>query len=91
VDPTTTEAQMKDLFGAYGSVETVTIVTDRDTNGPRGLAFIEMTNAAEASAAMESLNGFLLNDRAMRLNEARLKLEHDCTRDSWRQHRRHRI
>jgi RNA recognition motif-containing protein len=91
VDTTTTEAQMKDLFAAYGSVETVTIVTDRDTSGPRGLAFVEMTNRAEASAAIESLNGFLLNDRAMRLNEARPKLEQDYTRESWREHRRHRI
>ena len=48
VDPTTTEAQLRDLFAAYGSVETVTIVRDRDTEGPRGLAFVEMTNTAEA-------------------------------------------
>ena len=91
LDPTTTEAQLKDLFTAYGSVETVTIVTDRDTNGPRGLAFIEMTNTAEARTAMESLNGFLLNDRAMKLNEARPKADHDSARDSEREHRRHRI
>ena len=91
LDPTTSEAQLKDLFAAYGSVETVTIVKDRDTNGPRGLAFVEMTNAAEARSAIESLNGFRLNDRAMRLNEARPKPEHDSTRDLSREHRRHRI
>ena len=91
VDPTTTEAQLKELFAAYGSVETVTIVKDRDTNGPRGLAFVEMTNVAEAKAAIESLNGYVLNDRAMRLNEARPKPEHDSTRDSSREHRRHKI
>ena len=91
LDPTTTEAQLKDLFAAYGSVETITIVKDRDTNGPRGLAFVEMTNAADARIAIKSLNGFVLNDRAMRLNEARSKAEHDSTRDSSREHRRHRI
>ena len=91
VDPTTTEAQLKDLFAAYGSVETVTIVKDRDTQGPRGLAFVEMANAAEATTAIESLNGFVLNGRAMKLNEARPKLEHDSARDSSREHRRHRI
>jgi RNA recognition motif-containing protein len=91
LDPTTTEAQLKDLFAAYGSVENVTIVKDRDTNGPRGLAFVEMTNTAEARTAMESLNGFVLNGRVMRLNEARPKPEHDSTRDSSREHRRHRI
>jgi len=85
LDPTTTEALLKDLFAAYGSVETVTIVKDRDTNGPRSLAFVEMTNPAEARTALESLNGFVLNDRAMRLNEARPKPERDSTRDSSRE------
>ena len=91
LDPTTTEVQLTDLFRAYGPVETVTIVKDRDTNGPRGLAFVEMTNAAEAKAAIESLNGFVLNDRAIRLNEARPKDKHDSAQDSSREHRRHRI
>jgi RNA recognition motif-containing protein len=91
LDPTTTEAQLKDLFAAYGAVETVTIVTDRDSSGPRGIAFIEMTDAAEAKAAIESLNGFRLNDRAIELNEARPKQEQDPARDSSREHRRHRI
>jgi RNA recognition motif-containing protein len=91
LDPTTTEAQLKDLFAAYGPVETVTIVTDRDTGGPRGFAFIEMSDATEAKAAIKSLNGFRLNDRAIRLNEARPKLPHDATRDSSREHRRHKM
>jgi cold-inducible RNA-binding protein len=91
LDPTTTEAQLRNLFAAYGSVETVTILKDRDTSGPRGLAFVEMTNAAEAKAAIESLDGFVLNDRAIRLNEARPKPEHDSARDSSREHRRHKI
>ena len=91
LDPTTTESQLQVLFAAFGSVKTVTIVKDRDTGGTRGFAFVEMTDAAEANAAIESLNGFCLNDRAMRLNEARPKLQHDPTRDSSREHRRHRI
>jgi len=91
LEPTTTEAQLRDLFAAYGSVETVTIVKDRDTNGARGLAFVEMTNTAEARRAIESLNGFILNDRAMRLNEARPKAVHHSARDLSREHRRHRI
>lgn len=91
LDPTSTEAQLKELFAAYGAVETVTVVKDRDTNGPRGLAFVEMTNAAEAAAAIKSLNGFILNDRAIRLNEARPKSERDDDRDSSREHRRHRM
>ena len=91
LDPTTTEAQLKDLFAAYGSVKTIAIVKDRDTNEPRGLAFVEMTDPAEARTAIESLNGFILNARAIRLNEARPKAAHDSARDSSREHRRHRI
>lgn len=88
---TTTEAQLQHVFSGYGSVKTVTIVKDRDTHGARGLAFVEMTNAAEAWVAIKSLHGFVLNDRAIILNEARRKAEHDSARDSWREHRRHRI
>lgn len=91
LDPATTEAQLKDLFAAYGSVETVTMVKDRDTNEPRGLAFVEMTNEVDARAAIKSLNGFRLNDRAMKVNEARPKEAHDSARDSSREHRRHKI
>lgn len=91
LDPTTTEAQLKDLFAAHGSVQTVTIVKDRDTSGPRGIAFVEMTDADEAKAAMKSLDGFRLNDRIISLNEARPKRERDEARDTSREHRRHRI
>ena len=91
LDPTTTEAQLNEVFAAYGPVETVTIVKDRDTEGPRGFAFVEMSNDAEARAAIESLNGFRLNDRPMRLNEARPKEPRDPARDSSREHRRHKI
>ena len=91
LDPTTTEEQWKDLFPAFGSVETVTVVKDRNTNGLRGLAFVEMTNATEAKSAIESLNRFALNDRAMKLRKARPKPEHHSARDSSREHGRHRI
>jgi len=91
LDPTTTEAQLKDLFVAYGCVETVTIVKDRDTSEPRGFAFVEMTDATEAKAAIKSLSGFRLNDRTLRVNEARPKLPHDATRNSSREHRRHKM
>jgi len=91
LDPTTSESESKSLFAVFGSVKTVTIVKDRDSGRPRGFAFIEMTHAAEGNAAIEFLNGFRVNDRAVRLNEARPKLLHDPARDSSREHRRHRI
>ncbi len=91
LDPTTTEAQLQGVFSAYGIVDTVTIVKDRDTSGPRGFAFVEMMNDAQARTAIEALNGFRLNDRPMVVNEARPKPERDSTRNSSREHRRHRI
>jgi cold-inducible RNA-binding protein len=91
LDITVTEQQLREIFAAHGPVETVTVVVDRDTGAPRGIAFIEMTRAAEAKAAMAALDGKILNGRAMRVNEARPKLDRDATRDSGsREHRRHR-
>jgi cold-inducible RNA-binding protein len=92
LDFTATEEQLRTLFAAYGAVETVTIVKDRDTGESRGFAFVEMPQAAEAQAAISSLDGVLLNERALRVNEARPKLHRDPTRESGsRDHRRHQL
>jgi cold-inducible RNA-binding protein len=70
----------------------VTIVKDRDTFEPRGFAFVEMTQAEQAQAAISSLNSKLLNERPLRINEARPKMHCDPTRDlGSRDHRRHQI
>jgi RNA recognition motif-containing protein len=80
-------------IAAYGAVKTVTAVTDRDTGQPRGFAFVEMTNAAEARDAIRTLNGSVHGGRALIVNEARPKLyrsgEHEFLPS--RDHRRHRI
>ena len=68
-----TEAQLSDLFGAYGTVQSVSIITDRDSGRPRGFAFVEMADDSEASAAIEGLNGTELGERALNVNEARPK------------------
>ena len=92
LDITATEPQLRELFAAHGAVETVTIVKDRDTGEPRGIAFVEMTQATEAEAAIAALDGHELNGRPMRVNEARPKLQRDATRDSGsRDHRRHKM
>jgi cold-inducible RNA-binding protein len=67
----TTESELEALFGAYGAVERVTVVRDRDTGQPRGFAFVEMTNANEAANAMQAMNGRELNGRTLNVNEAR--------------------
>jgi cold-inducible RNA-binding protein len=92
LDLNATEEQLRMLFAVYGAVETVTIVKDRDTGEPRGFAFVEMTQAEQAQAAIFSLNSKLLNERPLRVNEARPKLDRDSTRDlGSRDHRRHQI
>ena len=53
----TTQEDLQAAFANYGAVERVNIVTDRDTGQPRGFAFVEMTNKAEAEAAIARLNG----------------------------------
>ena len=93
LDPATTEEQLLNLFAPHGSVESVTIVKDRDTAQPRGFAFVEMKQSEQAQAAVSSLNGTILNGRTLRVNEARSKIVDDGTGRSAgaRDHRSHRI
>jgi cold-inducible RNA-binding protein len=67
----TRQDELEAAFAAYGTVERVSVVTDRDTGQPRGFGFIEMTNRNEASNAIAALNGAELNGRAMNVNEAK--------------------
>ena len=69
----TTQEDLYAAFSAYGSVERVNIVTDRETGQPRGFAFVEMTERRDAETAIAKLNGMELNGRALNVNEARPK------------------
>jgi RNA recognition motif-containing protein len=71
----TTEASIRALFEAYGNVEKVNLITDRDTGRSRGFAFVEMADAAEADRAITALNGASLDGRSLNVNEARPKSE----------------
>jgi len=71
----TTEASIRALFEAYGNVEKVNLITDRDTGRSRGFAFVEMADASEADRAITALNGSNLDGRALNINEARPKSE----------------
>ena|SRR5690242_19785843 len=68
-----TSADLQAAFEAYGAVERVNIVTDRDTGQSRGFAFVEMTDPSAAQTAISQLNGAELHGRAMNVNEARPK------------------
>lgn len=69
----TTQDELYAAFSAYGNVEKVSIVTDRDTGQARGFAFVEMTESRDAENAINALNGAELNGRALNVNEARPK------------------
>lgn len=60
---------MRELFAKHGAVEKVSLISDRDTGRPRGFGFVEMSNA-DASRAMQALNGTDLDGRALTVNEA---------------------
>lgn len=68
-----TEDSVRTMFEAYGSVDRVNLVTDRDSGQPRGFGFVEMSNGAEADRAIAELNGRELDGRALNINEARPK------------------
>jgi len=68
----TTDAELRQLFSEHGTVESISMVTDRDTGQPRGFAFVQMSQA-DASRAMQSLNGKDLGGRQLRVNEAQDK------------------
>jgi cold-inducible RNA-binding protein len=67
----TTEQDIDAAFSAYGQVDRVQIVKDRDTGQSRGFAFVEMPNNADADKAMAALNGADLSGRTLTVNEAR--------------------
>src|SRR5882762_4777516 len=68
-----TEEKVRSLFEPYGTIDRVSIVTDRDTGQARGFGFVEMSNNAEADRAIAELNGRDLDGRALNINEARPK------------------
>jgi RNA recognition motif-containing protein len=69
----TTEAQLKELFEAYGSVQYCNLVLDAETNASKGFGFVEMPNPGEAKAAMKSLNGADVAGNKIRVKKAETK------------------
>jgi RNA recognition motif-containing protein len=69
-----TEDELRDLFSQHGSVESVSLINDRETGRPRGFGFVEMPDDA-AQAAIRALDGTDLGGRTLRINEARPRTE----------------
>jgi len=70
-----TEDAVRAMFEAYGTVERVSVVTDRDTGRAKGFGFVEMSSNSEADRAIAELNGRELDGRALNVNEARPKTD----------------
>jgi cold-inducible RNA-binding protein len=66
----TNELELRDIFTQMGNVLEVKVVTDRDTGRSRGFAFVEMSNAGEATKAIAEVNGRELGGRTLKVNEA---------------------
>jgi cold-inducible RNA-binding protein len=69
---TATEAEVRTLFSEHGTVESVSLPTDRETGRPRGFGFVEMSQA-DSARAIQNLNGKDLGGRPLRVNEAQDK------------------
>jgi cold-inducible RNA-binding protein len=67
----TTNQDLQDLFAQAGTVQSASIVEDRETGRSRGFAFVEMSSNAEAAAAIDQFNGKELGGRALKVNEAK--------------------
>lgn len=70
----TTEQDLRELFSQVGTVESTSIVTDRDSGRSRGFAFVEMASEEEGQAAIAQFNGKEINGRNLTVNEARPKV-----------------
>jgi RNA recognition motif-containing protein len=66
-----TEQTLQSAFSEHGTVETLNLITDRDTGRSKGFGFVEMRTDAEAAAAIDALNGTDLEGRPLKVNEAK--------------------
>ena len=64
-----TETAVNELFSKHGNVHSVALINDRETGRPRGFGFVELDDDA-ATAAISTLNGFEMDGRALKVNEA---------------------
>src|SRR5260370_25719641 len=76
----TTESDLRTLFEPFGEITRIHIVRDRETGQPRGFAFVEISDDAEAAKAMSALNGKEVAGRALKVNEATPRPDRDSPR-----------
>jgi RNA recognition motif-containing protein len=71
----TTSDEIRDLFSEVGPVESCQVITDRDTGRSKGFGFVEMNSKAEANTAKEKFDGQELHGRALKVDEAKPKVD----------------
>jgi cold-inducible RNA-binding protein len=67
----TNEDELSDVFGEFGEVTSVALISDRDTGRPRGFGFVEMASDDDARKAISELDGTDLGGRQLKVNEAK--------------------
>jgi cold-inducible RNA-binding protein len=86
----TTEDTLRGLFAAHGEVSSINMITDRYTGRSRGFAFVEMATDEAAEAAITALDGQMVDDRPLKVAEARPRRRRDDDRDRYRDRDRRR-
>lgn len=79
---TTTEAELRDMFEGYGTVQSCTLLVDKETGISKGFGFIEMPKQGEAKAAMKNLNGKDIDGHKIRVKKAEAKPDTDASPDT---------
>lgn len=77
---TASQSEVQDLFEKHGTVQSVALIEDRETGRPRGFGFVEMAEESAGRAAIDALNGTMLNDRGLNVSEARPRERADSNR-----------
>lgn len=85
-----TESVLKELFDSVGEVTSVNLITDRMTGRSRGFGFVEMADSTAAQRAIDQLDGRVLDDRAIKVAEARPRRPPRGFRDEPRERQRRR-
>ena len=70
-----TEEELKNIFAQYGEVTSVRLVSDRETGRAKGFGFVDMADDAQATAAIEAVNGSVQSGRPLKVNEAKPREE----------------
>jgi cold-inducible RNA-binding protein len=83
----TTEGTLRTLFAEFGEIESVNLITDRDTGRPKGFAFVEMASDQAAQAAITALNGKSVDDREIKVDKAKPQADRSRRQSSGRRPR----